>query len=66
MPFEIEERLREKKRRRTIVVIGIVNPVGIELRPPLIEVECRRAGEIAASVRIFASTRPSHRILRNK
>jgi len=54
------ERLREKARRRAIVVVGIVEPVRVELDLALVEVEVGRAGEIAISIRLIAPARPCH------
>jgi len=54
------ERLREKARRRAIVVVGIVEPVRVELDLALVEVEVGRAGEIAISFRLIAPARPCH------
>jgi hypothetical protein len=48
-----EKRLREKARRRAIVLIGIVEPVRVELELAVVEVEVRRVREIAIDVRLY-------------
>lgn len=45
-----KERLRDKAGRRAIVVVGIVDPVRVELEVVVV-VEVRRVAEIAISVR---------------
>jgi len=48
---------------RTIVSIGIVNPVGIELDVAVVEVEVRRVVKLTIGHRIIAFIHPSHRRL---
>ena len=45
------EIFRDEPRSRTIVLVGVVNPVGIELDLAVVEVEDRRVGELAVGVR---------------
>jgi len=54
----IKKRLRKKGRRGPVVVIGIVNPVSVELDLAVIEVEVRGVREVVIGVRII-TTRPS-------
>ena len=61
MPFLRLGRLREEGRRGTVVVVGIVEPVGVELHPVVVEVEDRRVREVAIGLRRIASIRPCHR-----
>ncbi len=46
-----EERLREERGRRAVVVISIVDPVRVELELVVVEVEVGSVREIAISVR---------------
>src|SRR3989344_1550504 len=61
MPFLRLGRLREEGRRGTVVVVGIVEPVGVELHPVVVEVEDRRVREVAIGLRRIVSTHPCHR-----
>jgi len=61
-----KERLREEGRRRTIVVVGIVNPVRVELELAIVEVEVRRLVEVAIDIRISVFARPCHRNVRRR
>ncbi len=46
-----EERFRDEPRRGTVVLVGIVEPVGVELDLAVVEVEVRRVLELAIGVR---------------
>lgn len=59
-----KERLRTEPRRRAIVVIGIVDPVRVELDLAIIEVEVRRVVELTIGIRIFVFAYLSHWNLR--
>jgi hypothetical protein len=48
------KKLREKTRGRAIVLIGIVDPVRVELHLAVVEVEVRRVAEVVIGIRIFA------------
>jgi len=48
-----EKRLREKAGRRAIVLIGIVEPVRVELELAVVEVEVGRVREIAIGFRLI-------------
>ncbi len=56
----LEERLREKGGSRTEVLIGIVNPVRVELDLAIVEVEVRSVRENLIGLRIIAPIRPYH------
>ena len=47
-----EERLREEAGRRTVVVVGIVDPVRVEFELAVVEVEVQRVVELIIGVRI--------------
>lgn len=64
IPFANEERLREERRGRTIVVVRIRDVVRVKLNPVVIEVEVRRVRELAISVRIIVFAHPWHRSLK--
>jgi hypothetical protein len=51
-----EERLREEHRGRAVVVVGIVDPVGIELNLAVIEVEDRGVRELGLVTRCLSSS----------
>ena len=53
-----EERLRQERGGGTIVLIGIVDIVGVELDLAVVELEVRRVVEVAIGGRIIA-VRPS-------
>ena len=54
MPFAFgEERLREKRGRRAIVVVGIVDIVRVELDLVVVEVEVRSVVPLAISIVIL-------------
>lgn len=57
------ERLRKEGRHRAIVVVGIVEPVGVELDLAVVEVEDRRVREVAIGIRNIASAHPGHQTL---
>ena len=63
MPFLRLGRLREEGRRGTVVVVGVVVPVGVELDLAVVEVEDRRVREVAIGVRIIAPTHLCHQAL---
>ena len=46
-----EERFRDEPRRGTIVLVGVVDPVGVELDLAIVEVEDRRVAEATIGVR---------------
>ena len=54
------ERLRNEHRRRTVVLVGIVEPVRVELDLAVVEVEVRGVIEADISIRIFVLAHPSH------
>ena len=54
------ERLRNERRRRTVVLVGIVEPVRVELDLAVVEVEVRGVIEADISIRIFVLAHPSH------
>ena len=56
-----EERLREKRGRRAIVVVGIVDIVRVELDLVVVEVEVRSVIEANIGIRIFVFVHPCHR-----
>lgn len=58
------ERLRNERRRRTVVVVGIVEPVRVELDLAVVEVEVRGVIEAIIGIRIFVFARPSHQSLK--
>ena len=58
------EIFRDEARRGTVVLVGVVNPVGVELDLAVVEVEDRRVRENAISVRIIASAHPWHQTSR--
>ena len=62
--FWNEKRLREERGGGTIVVVGIVEPVRVELHLAVVEVEDRRLVELAVRIRIIALARLGHRISR--
>lgn len=62
--LSVLERLRHEARRGTVVVVGIVDPVSVELDLAVVEVEVRRVREAVVIVGIIASTHPWHRTLR--
>ena len=45
--------LRDESRHRAIVVVGIVDPVGVELDLAIVEVEDRRVVELTIGIRII-------------
>lgn len=45
-----EERFRDEPRRRAIVLVGVVDPVGVELDLAAAEVEDRRVVEAAIGI----------------
>ena len=55
-----EEWLRDKTGSRTVVVVGIVDPVRVELDLAVVELEVRRLREVAIGIRNFAFVRPCH------
>ncbi len=57
------ERLRDKGRSGTIVLVGVVVPVGVELDLAVVEVEDRRVREVAIGIRIIAPTHLCHQAL---
>lgn len=59
--FSDLERLRNESRGRPVVLVGIVDPVVVELDLTVVEVEDRGVREVAISVRIIARVRPCHR-----
>ncbi len=58
------ERLRNKHRRRTVVVVRIVEPVRVELDLAVVEVEVRGVIEANIGIRIFVFVHPSHQSLK--
>jgi len=50
--FYIWERLRKESGRRAIVLVGIVDPVRVELDLAIVEDEVRRVREVAIPVRL--------------
>ena len=58
--FHFEERLRQKPRRRTILLVGIVRPVVVEVELAIVPVEDRSVDELTIRVRNFAFIHPSH------
>lgn len=56
--YNNEEWFRQERRDRTIVVVGIVDIVGVELNLAIVELEVRRLAEIAIGVRIMPFVRP--------
>ena len=64
IPLAFEKRLRNGTGGRAIVVVGIVEPVGVELELAVVEVEDRRVLELAISIRIIVFTHPCHRSLK--
>ena len=63
MPFLRLGRLREEGRRGTVVVVGVVVPVGVELDLAVVEVEVGRLGEVAIGLRIIALIHLCHQAL---
>lgn len=59
-----EKIIRNGTGGRAIVVVGIVEPVGVELELAVVEVEDRRVLELAISIRIIVFTHPRHQSLR--
>lgn len=57
------ERLREEGRSGTVVLVGVVEPVGVELDLAVVEVEDRRVREVAIGVRNIVPVRPCHQTL---
>ena len=53
--------LRNEARRRPVVVVGVADPVRVELDIAVVEVEVRRVVEANIRLRIFAFARPRHR-----
>jgi len=64
MPFVKLERLRNERRRRTVVVVRIVEPVRVELDLAVVEVEVRGVIEANIGIRIFVFVHPSHQSLK--
>ena len=64
IPFACKERLREERRHRPIVVVGIARPVGVELELAVVPVEDRGLVELAIGVRIIVFARPYHQSLK--
>lgn len=58
MPFTNKERLRKESRRGTIVLVGIAEPLRVELDLVVVEVEVRGLREIAIGIRIIARVCP--------
>lgn len=58
------EIFRDEARRGAIVLVGVVNPVGVELDLAVVEVEDRRVRENAIGVGIIAFARPCHQTSR--
>ncbi len=52
--------LRDKTGSRTVVVVGIVDPVGVELDIVVVELEVRGLREVAIGIGKFAFVRPCH------
>ncbi len=55
------ERLREEPGSGTVVLVGIVNPVRVELDLAVVEVEVRRVVEANIRLRKIVFARPWHR-----
>ena len=64
MPFVKLERLRNERRRGTVVVVRIVEPVRVELDLAVVEVEVRGVIEANIGIRIFVFAHPSHQSLK--
>ena len=64
IPLAFEKRLRNGTGGRAIVVVGIVEPVRVELDPVVVEVEVRGVVEAIIGIRIFVLTRPWHQSLK--
>ena len=60
----MKERLRREAGHRTIVLVGIVEPVHVELQLVVVEVEDRGVSEALIVVRIIVFVCPSHRNLK--
>lgn len=56
--FSCWERLREKGRSGTVVLVSVVAPVGVELDLVAVEVEDRRVREVTIGVWIIAFIHP--------
>jgi hypothetical protein len=52
-PFTRGEKLRREPRRRTHIVVGIVDIVRVELELVVVEVEVRRTIEVAIRIGIL-------------
>lgn len=50
MSFAYEERLRNEPRGRTILLVSIVRPVGVELEIAVVPVEDRSVDELVITV----------------
>ena len=61
IPFLAVERLREEGRRGAIVLVGIADPVRVELDLVVVEVEVRGVVERTVRVRIITPARLRHR-----
>ena len=61
--FSDKERLREERRRGTVVLVGIVDLVRVELDLAVVEVEDRRVREVAIGIRIIALIHLCHQAL---
>jgi len=64
MSFTYEERLRNEPRRRTILPISKVRPVGVEVKLAVVPIEDRSAHELAIAVRILLLPIFDHQKLR--
>ena len=51
--MNFEERFRQEAGGGAVVLIGIVDPVRVELEPLIIPVEVRRVREVAIGVQIY-------------
>jgi len=56
--YLVKERLREEAGHGTIVLVGVVEPVHVELQLVVVEVEDRGVSEALIIVRILVFVRP--------
>ena len=64
MSFAYEERLRNKPRRRTILLVGIARVVSVEVKLAIVPVEDRGVHEITITVRILLLSIHNHQRLK--
>lgn len=64
MSFVYEKRLRNKPRGRTILLVGIVRPVGVEVKLAIVPVEDRSVHELTVAIGILLLSIRYHQKLR--